>query len=1240
MLKIYDGRTEFYQWDINQKLIVSDPTITEVHFCNQTEECSLVCEVYEEDGKRLVNVPNVLLQDNWPIKAYAYCDCTKASITFEVKSRSKPDDYVYTETEVRNWQEILRRLNEIELAEGGIAQVEELPAEDSGMKGLHNIIGTPDLYYYFGEWIRVATNKDVEQEAERAISEEKRLEVKIDSVERIAKGVSIARSYSSYKEMIKKLEDPKEYPLIKGQSILIATLDVPDLWIYDISTTFEHFEFYVDEHTFAERLREYNFVKVGYYTLAALETQKVDLEDYAEKGEVEAVRQTIDLAVDIARNAEKTAVEMQDQVTESVIPLIVNSDYAENNPRNKAYIKNRPFYDSYIEVVEKNSSSVGIDISGDGSQIIYQISNEYVAPEDLAGSNIFVGMTKSNSEETVTIEFEQTILAKSFLSSSGYYFGASVMNYGVRGAMVMLVYDHEWAAESLDNTDIHSNGIYLLKQTFTDKDGYTIILDCKGIEIPRKTLKKLDNKFLDIKNHEDFKSLDDKIGNVRTEVENTIQPKLDALDDEIAEETNRATQAEADLVSAIENVKTEVEGNIQEQLDALDADAAKMNSAIGDNAKAIEELEKSKFSGSYNDLTDQPTIPTVPTKVSEFENDKGYVTEDDIEDSLESTATNKPLSAKQGKVLDEKIVNADYNVNDDSSKAYILNRPFYDSITKPYVEIEKGEYDYAANVDPDGEILKFADERLSREELFAEGEEYKFVGEVSYPEKKTETITLKPEFITQEDESGIVVELNTDIATYRLYFVYDYTKFSLNTYYGKIEVYQNGIYYYYERNYRGCTVTRIFREQVGELKKLDNQFLDLEHNADFKAVESLAKHANQAISTDDYETLVHLVKGWGINEYKVGQSIYVVALEVPDLWVSAVVDSYVDYKYIDDADIVSRLKGFGEVQIGHYFLSPLETQKVDLEGYVKRVEFSTINTIPGGTDAGANGCVYGVDYKGNENTFLVAQGKMDAGTIPARDGYGNFYVRETSLDYHVVNKRYADATYLAKSNINDAVKQGLLANIELTAEEKANARELIGAIGSTDYATSDKAGLVYTDGDELHNGIVIENGIPSLMGAGANTLSDDIFSSRNEYGVAVTSNLLDKWLKIGLTGNTETWSEGDKLAVRDLLGIKPTKLYEHHYDIRTYDEYSQESGIYFGMTLILYRTTNTDVDYTNYIQDGVINTIKVGDKYHTPMFCYLTESCDITVIYIDSGDQKIVQIPDGQYKVEHTVTEV
>lgn len=102
MLKILNNREHFYQWDLNQKLIVNDSTITEVHFCNKTGDCSLVCEVYELEGARVVDVPNILLQSEWAIRAYAYCNgCyTKQSAVFKVQARSKPADYVYTETEV------------------------------------------------------------------------------------------------------------------------------------------------------------------------------------------------------------------------------------------------------------------------------------------------------------------------------------------------------------------------------------------------------------------------------------------------------------------------------------------------------------------------------------------------------------------------------------------------------------------------------------------------------------------------------------------------------------------------------------------------------------------------------------------------------------------------------------------------------------------------------------------------------------------------------------------------------------------------------------------------------------------------------------------------------------------------------------------------------------------------------------------------------------------------------------
>lgn len=122
MFKILDGREQFYQWDLNRKLLVQDASITEVHFCNRTEECSLVVEVV--DG--VANVPNILLQDNFRIKVYGYDgEATKHSATFGVIARSKPADYIYTETEIKRFESLETRLAALEESGGGITEITE-----------------------------------------------------------------------------------------------------------------------------------------------------------------------------------------------------------------------------------------------------------------------------------------------------------------------------------------------------------------------------------------------------------------------------------------------------------------------------------------------------------------------------------------------------------------------------------------------------------------------------------------------------------------------------------------------------------------------------------------------------------------------------------------------------------------------------------------------------------------------------------------------------------------------------------------------------------------------------------------------------------------------------------------------------------------------------------------------------------------------------------------------------------
>ncbi len=132
MFKIYDGREHFYQWDLERKLLIEDASINQVHFCNRTDDCSLVVEVREEGGARVADVPNVLLQDSFRIKVYGFdTNYTKHSAQFEVIARTKPDGYVYTETEVLNYQTIMERLDGIEsdIGEAINDYLEEHPIE-------------------------------------------------------------------------------------------------------------------------------------------------------------------------------------------------------------------------------------------------------------------------------------------------------------------------------------------------------------------------------------------------------------------------------------------------------------------------------------------------------------------------------------------------------------------------------------------------------------------------------------------------------------------------------------------------------------------------------------------------------------------------------------------------------------------------------------------------------------------------------------------------------------------------------------------------------------------------------------------------------------------------------------------------------------------------------------------------------------------------------------------------------
>ena len=109
--------------------------------------------------------------------------------------------------------------------------------------------------------------------------------------------------------------------------------------------------------------------------------------------------------------------------------------------------------------------------------------------------------------------------------------------------------------------------------------------------------------------------------------------------------------------------------------------------------------------------------------------------------------------------------------------------------------------------------------------------------------------------------------------------------------------------------------------------------------SELKEVESIAKGAQKAITYDNYEKFLkefnYLDSSNPENKtYRIGQSVMIVTLNVPDLWVSGYVNNnHIIYKYVSDEKFVEDLATQGKVAVGGYYISALETQKVNLADY-------------------------------------------------------------------------------------------------------------------------------------------------------------------------------------------------------------------------------------------------------------------------------------------------------------------
>jgi hypothetical protein len=178
-------------------------------------------------------------------------------------------------------------------------------------------------------------------------------------------------------------------------------------------------------------------------------------------------------------------------------------------------------------------------------------------------------------------------------------------------------------------------------------------------------------------------------------------------------------------------------------------------------------------------------------------------------------------------------------------------------------------------------------------------------------------------------------------------------------------------------------------------------------------VNSLAKGANQAIAFPDYYNIVTAFNLIDEDYFRVGQNVYVIALNVPDLWISKIETTSAPYTYTTDEAFINDLTTNGYVQVGYYRLSALETQKVDLTNYV------TFTNYPSGATAGVIKTLntYATAVDGNGRLMSQSKGYTDY-----NNGSSSMFISKGTLENVITGKGLVSNTDYASGSSAGVVK--------------------------------------------------------------------------------------------------------------------------------------------------------------------------------------------------------------------------
>ena len=196
-------------------------------------------------------------------------------------------------------------------------------------------------------------------------------------------------------------------------------------------------------------------------------------------------------------------------------------------------------------------------------------------------------------------------------------------------------------------------------------------------------MKKTENYGLSLYEQEDKMSI--------TAEENSLNANMKIIDSTLKEKADNSDiptkvselQNDSGFINSIPSeykTKTENDNLYQEKGNYLTEET---DPTVPSFVKNIKETDisnwnnKSEFSGSYNDLTNKPTIPTVPTKVSELQNDSNYLSSIPLEYVTDTKLSEKGYATESfvaNKIAEAELSGSDVDLSGLATKDELASK--------------------------------------------------------------------------------------------------------------------------------------------------------------------------------------------------------------------------------------------------------------------------------------------------------------------------------------------------------------------------------------------------------------------------------------------------------------------------------------------------------------------------------------------------------------------------------------